>query len=178
MSIPSSVAEPGAARAALISRTDATVPVTVQTRVDVPPARTFDINVPMDLSLLFTGWGPFPAVRGVRNQTGAWDHGGASRNPELSDGTTATEALTEYTPGNSFAYEVTDFTNVLGRIVDGVRGEWTFTPDGRGTLIRWTYEFKPKRGRRLLLRLGLAPLWRRYMRAALEAAAKVTEERA
>jgi non-ribosomal peptide synthetase component E (peptide arylation enzyme) len=52
-------------------------------------------------------WGPFPTVRGVRNQAGAWDHAGVSRNPILSDGSTATEKLTEYSPGQSFAYEVT-----------------------------------------------------------------------
>ena len=176
MTDSSSVIEPGSGHASLISRTDLTVPVTVQTRVDVPPARAFEINVPIDLSVIFTGWGPFPAVRGVKNQTGAWDHVGASRNPELSDGTTAREALTEYTPGHSFAYEVTDFTNLLGRIVHGVRGEWTFTPDGDGTVIRWTYEFKPKRRCRALLRRLLAPFWRRYMQAVVEAAAKVTEQ--
>ena len=91
-----------------------------------------------DHSRLCEGW---------KNQTGAWDHVGASRNPILSDGTTASETLTEYTVGHSFAYEVTGFTNILGRLVEGVRGEWTFTPDGEGTVIRWTYEFKPRRGR-------------------------------
>jgi hypothetical protein len=162
----------------LISKTDATVPVTVQTRASVSPARAFDVIVPIDLSLIFTGWGPFPAVRGVKNQTGAWDHAGASRNPDLSDGSTVNETLTEYTPGDSFAYELIDFTNVLGRITHGVRGELTFTPDHGGTVIRWTYEFKPKRGRSLLLRLALAPLWRRYMRAAVEALAKQAEQQA
>jgi hypothetical protein len=52
---------------------------------------------PIDLSLVFKGWGPFPGVRGVNNQTGAWDAAGQSRNPDLSDGTTAFERLTEYT---------------------------------------------------------------------------------
>jgi hypothetical protein len=100
---------------------------------------------------------------------------GASRNPILSDGTTASETLTEYTVGHSFAYEVTGFTNILGRLVEGVRGEWTFTPDGEGTVIRWTYEFKPLRGRYFLIRLLLAPLWRRYMLAGVEAAARACE---
>jgi len=159
----------------LISAADATVPVTVQARAQVAPDKAFEVIVPIDLSLIFSGWGPFPAVRGSNNQAGAWDHVGASRNPDLSDGSTATETLTEYTAAHSFAYELTDFTNILGRITYGVRGEWTFTPDHGGTIIRWTYEFKPKRGRRLLLRLGLAPLWRRYMQAAVEAAAKVAE---
>ena len=157
----------------LISGADKTVPVTVQTRAGVTPARAFDAVVPIDLSLVFRGWGPFPAVVGVENQTGAWDHAGASRKPKLSDGSTATETLTEYTPGHSFAYELTGFTNTLGRLVDGVRGEWTFTPDRGGALIRWTYEFKPRPGLRPLLALVLAPLWRRYMQAAVEAAARI-----
>jgi hypothetical protein len=162
--------------AGLISGTDATVPVTVQTRARVTPGEAFNAIVPIDLSLMFTGWGPFPAVRGARNQSGAWNHVGASRNPDLSDGSTATETLTEYAPGHSFAYELTDFTNALGRLIIGVRGEWTFTPDRDGTVIRWTYEFKPRPLCRSLIRLALAPLWRPYMRAALEAAARVAEQ--
>jgi hypothetical protein len=163
--------------AGLIFPTDRTVPVTVQTRAEVVPSTAFDVIVPIDLSLIFTGWGPFPAVRGVRNQTGSWDHAGASRNPELSDGSTASETLTEYVPGQSFAYELTDFTNLLGRLVFGVRGEWTFTPDRNGTMIRWTYEFKPRPGWLMVIRWGLAPLWRGYMKSAVKAAARAAEER-
>jgi hypothetical protein len=33
---------------------------------------------------------------------------------------------------------------VFGRLVEGVRGEWTFTPDGDGSVARWTWEFKPR----------------------------------
>jgi hypothetical protein len=94
----------------LITEKDITVPVTVQTRTALPPDRAFQPAV--DLSLVFKGWGPFPAVRDVRNQTGAWDHAGVSRNPILSDGSMATEKLTEYMAGHSFAYEVTDLASV------------------------------------------------------------------
>ena len=98
-------------------------------------------------------------------------------NPILCDGSMATEKLTEYTPGHSFAYEVTGFTNiVLRRLVSGVRGEWTYTPDGSGTVIRWTYEFKPLRCRYWLVRRVLTPLWRHYMQAGVEAAARVAED--
>jgi Polyketide cyclase / dehydrase and lipid transport len=75
----------------------------------------------------------------MENQTGAWDHAGASR------------------------------------LVESVGGEWTFSPDGDGTIIRWTYEFEPPRGRYLLVRRGLAPLWHHYMQAGIEAAAKACE---
>jgi Polyketide cyclase / dehydrase and lipid transport len=160
---------------ALITRLDKTVAVTVQTRAAAPPQHAFKVNVPIDLSLVFKGWGPFPAVVGVQNQTGAWDHVGASRNAVLSDRTTANETLTEYTVGHSFAYEVTGFTNILGTLIEGVRGEWTFTPDGEGSVIRWTYEFKPRRGRYFLVRRLLAPLWRNYMQAGIETAARACE---
>jgi len=119
----------------LIARLDKTVAVTVQTRTAASPQHAFKVNVPIDLSSVFKGWGPFPAVRGVESQTGACDPVDASRNPVLCDGTTATETLTEYTVCHGFAYEVTGFTNILGRLVEGVRGEWTFTPDGRGGLF-------------------------------------------
>ncbi|WP_207920360.1 SRPBCC family protein [Saccharopolyspora aridisoli] len=93
----------------------------------------------------------------------------------MTDGSTATETLTEYDPGRSFAYELTDFTNVLGRLVSGVRGEWTFSPDGSGTLIRWTYDFKPRAACHGPIRVGLGPLWRRYMLAALTGTVEVIE---
>jgi hypothetical protein len=75
----------------LITSTDRTVPVTVQTRTTLAPRDAFRLNVPIDLSVVFKGWGPFPGVRGVKNQTGAWDGVGQSRNPELTDGSTAAE---------------------------------------------------------------------------------------
>ncbi|WP_375504668.1 SRPBCC family protein [uncultured Jatrophihabitans sp.] len=159
----------------LVGADDRTVPVTVQTRTTLSPGRASDIIVPIDLSLVFTGWGPFPGVRGANNQTGPWDRIGASRNPDLSDGSTATETLTEYTPGHSFAYELAAFTGVLRRLIEGIRGEWTFTPDGEGTLIRWCYEFKPLRHRYALVHLALAPLWRRYMVAGVQLAAAAAE---
>ncbi|MCZ2814462.1 SRPBCC family protein [Modestobacter sp. VKM Ac-2979] len=159
----------------LISAGDRTVPITVQTRTTLSPADAFRLIVPIDLSLVFTGWGPFPGIRGVEDQTAAWDHTGSSRNPQFTDGTTAREMLTEYDEPSSFAYEVTGFTNVLRRLVAGVRGEWTFAPDGPGTLIRWTYEFKPLPGRSLVMRRIVGPLWRNYMTAGVVGSARAAE---
>ncbi len=84
--------------------------------------------------------------------------------------------ITEYLTGYSFAYELTGFTNILARVVHGVRGEWTFTPDGVGTLIRWTYEFKPRPLCSRLVRHGLGPLWRHYMRTAITRTVKAAEQ--
>ena len=160
----------------LFSAGDHGVPVTVQTRTPLSPVDAFNGVVPIDLSQVFTGWGPFPGVRDVSNQTGPWDTVGQRRNPQLTDGSSALEKLTEYTAPHSFAYEITGFTGSLRFVVRGVRGEWTFAPDGGGTLIRWCYEFAPLPGRTWLLRRIIAPLWRRYMQQGIESSARVAEE--
>ena len=159
----------------LIAAADRTVPVTVQTRSTLAPADAFRLIVPIDLTLVFTGWGPFPGISGTENQTGPWDAAGRSRNPQFTDGTSARETLTEVDDPSSFAYEVTEFTNVLRHLVVGVRGEWTFAPDGSGTLIRWTYEFKPLPGRAAVLRWVVGPLWRNYMAAGVVGSARAAE---
>jgi hypothetical protein len=46
----------------LINDKDKTVPVVVQTRAAIPPNRAFDIIVPIDVLLVFKGWGPRPFV--------------------------------------------------------------------------------------------------------------------
>lgn len=159
----------------LISSHNKTVPVTVQVRCGATPAEAFAVVVPIDLARIFTAWGPFPGVRRSLNQTGDWDTVGEQRNPDLTDGSTADERLTEYTPGHSFAYELSNFTGSLRRLIAGVRGEWTFTPDGRSTVMRWTYEFKPLPGRITLFQVVVAPLWRRYAGRAITRAACAAE---
>jgi hypothetical protein len=159
----------------LINPTDDTVSITVQQRSPATPGEAFRTIVPIDLTTVFHRVAPFPGVRSVANQTESWDHVGPRRNPQFDDGSQADEQLTEYVEGSSFAYQLTGFTNVLSRLAAGVRGEWNFNPDGDGTLIRWTYEFKPLPGRRWILAGPFAPLWRRYMVAALARCVRAVE---
>jgi hypothetical protein len=159
----------------LITSTDRTVPITVQQRSRLTPADSMSFIAPVDLSTIFHPVAPFPGVSSVANQTEAWDHAGPSRNPQFTDGSQVTEQLIEYTPGSSFAYQLTGFTNALSKLAVGVRGEWTFTPDGTGTLIRWSYEFKPLPGRGWIIAGPFKPLWRRYMTAALSRSVEASE---
>ncbi|MFE5084222.1 SRPBCC family protein [Streptomyces mirabilis] len=159
----------------LIRPDDKTVTITVQQRTLRAPQDAFRILTPIDLPTVFRPVFPFPGISGVKNQTEAWDHAGPRRNPQFDDGSQADEELTEYTPGSSFAYQLTNFTNILSRLAAGVRGEFNVNPDGDGTLIRWTYEFKPLPGRRWILAGPFAPLWRRYMAAALDRCVHVIE---
>lgn len=159
----------------LISPADRSVPITVQQRTARAPADAFRVIAPIDLTSVFHRVAPFPGVKSVANQTQAWDHVGPSRNPQFDDGSQADEQLTEYVEGSSFAYQLSGFTNILSRLAVGIRGEWTFTPDGGGTLIRWSYEFKPRPGRRWILAGPFTPLWRRYMMAALARCVEAVE---
>jgi hypothetical protein len=45
----------------------------VSTEVDVDQITAFKHIVPIDLTSIFTGYGPLPAVTGTRNQVGGWD---------------------------------------------------------------------------------------------------------
>lgn len=116
------------------------VAVTVQTTASPHPTTVFPLVMDVALPLIFTGFGPLPGVTEVREQSGPWDHMGASRKPVLTDGTTAFERITACSPPDSFAYEISGFTNILGRFVHGAVGSWDLTrEDDAGTHIEWTY---------------------------------------
>ncbi|MFG1608687.1 SRPBCC family protein [Actinoplanes sp. NPDC049265] len=159
----------------LINRNDVTVPITVFARTSAAPDHAFRVVAPIDLTTVFKADRFFPGITSVSGKNGTWDHPGVSRHPRFDDGSTVNEQLTEYVAGHGFAYELTGFTNALKNLAAGVRGEFSFLPDGGGTLIRWTYEFKPLPGRRLVIAGPFTPLWRRYMRAGLDRMVAATE---
>ncbi|MFG3094536.1 SRPBCC family protein [Streptomyces sp. NPDC048202] len=161
----------------LITRTDQTAPITVFARTSVSPETAFAVIAPIDLSLVFKADRFFPGVSHIEGQHDAWDRAGESREPHFTDGSHVTERLTEYTAPHGFAYELTGFTNVLNSLAQGVRGEFSLLPDGPGTNIRWTYEFKPRPGRGWVLNGPFKPLWQRYMQRALDRMVDMTEGR-
>jgi hypothetical protein len=160
----------------IITSSDRTVPITVFARSSAPPSVSFRIIAPIDLTKVFLADALFPGIAKVEEQTDSWDHAGVVRRPRFTDGTQVTERLTEYVEGHGFAYELTGFTNTLANLALGVRGEFSLLPDGEGSMIRWTYEFKPKRGRRWIIAGPFLPLWRRYMKKALDRMVAVVEK--
>jgi Polyketide cyclase / dehydrase and lipid transport len=153
------------------------VAVTVGARARAPVQRAFAAIAPIDLRLIFRGFGPLPAVTGTREQTGAWDHVGATRVVELADGSEARERLVAYDAPVHFAYRVGPFTGPLRRLVNHADGAWWFTTAGEGASdVRWTYVFRPRsRLTAPVVRLAVAPLWRAYARRALALAARHAE---
>ena len=73
----------------------ASLATTVETIVDVPREQAFLGIVPIDLSSVFTGFGPLPAVTGVTDQVGGWDAAGRTRSVMFAGGGSAKEKLTE-----------------------------------------------------------------------------------
>jgi hypothetical protein len=152
------------------------IAVTVEMDVRAPLEATFLTIVPIELARIFRGLGPLPAVLRTREQTGGWDHVGASRIVELSDGSQAREQLVAYQPPRHFAYRLEGFTGPLGRLVSHADGTWWFSDAGGGAAhVRWMYVFAPRAARALVVRAAIVPLWSVYQRRALSLAAREAE---
>lgn len=136
---------------------------TVLARSALPPAEVMPLVAEFPLTVMFVRWAIFPGVVRVDGQKGTWDRVGGSRTLRLTDRGTMLETLIEHVPGRSFAYEITRITDPFRLLVRGVRGEWSFAPDGEGTVVRWTWEFAPQVGRRGVVAAVVVPLWRAHM---------------
>jgi Polyketide cyclase / dehydrase and lipid transport len=153
----------------LISRPAVGPSATAFARSALPPAEALARIAAFPIPRMFVGSRIFPAVQRVEPDV-AWDHVGAARLHRLADGGSVTETMIEFTPGVGFAYELIGFTDVFGRLVHGVRGEWSVSPDGDGSLLRWTWEFAPRPFRRALMAHVVAPLWQAYAQRIIVAA--------
>jgi hypothetical protein len=121
------------------------VSATVEITIKIDQRNAFNHIVPIDLSSIFTGYGPLPAVTGTTNQTGAWNAAGQSRTVKLSDGSSAQELLTKYEQPNHFAYTVSGFTGALRFLTTSAVGEWWFARAASGqTHIKWRYAFNAR----------------------------------
>lgn len=156
------------------------IAVTVEGTARVDADVAFDAIVPVELPRIFRGHGPLPAVTATHEQTGAWDHVGASRVVELSDGSRVGERITDYQRPRYFAYRVGPFrSGPIRHVLEHANGEWWFTAgEAGGTAIRWTYTFRVRRLALPVVRLLLAPLWRSYARRVLALAVQEAEDSA
>ena len=143
--------------------------VTVTTDVAVDQKAAFEHNVPIDLTSIFKGYGPLPAVTSIKNQTGAWDGAGQTRTVLLSDGSSTQEMLTKYEHPHYFSYTVREFNGVLRFLVSSANGEWWFsTNSSNKTHVRWRYAFNVKSVLAVpILWFITNVLWRNYMNKAL-----------
>jgi hypothetical protein len=131
------------------------------------PAATFAIATPLTPVGFYPKSGLLPAVVEVRDQPQTWNKPGQTRQLTLSDGGSVIEHITNVEPNDFFAYNLTDFQKLFGKLVEHARAEWTFTAIDGGTELQWSYTFFPKRGGGLILSLIVKLLWAPYMRRVL-----------
>lgn len=128
----------------------------------------FARTLPMPLPTLFNRWyGPFPPIREVRGQSGAWDAAGQTRIVHLAGGATMREQLTSVDPPRSFGYRLGEVTGPMAVLVDHVLGEWIFAPTAGGTEITWRWDIHPRSPRTAWALPLLGRLWKGYAWRAL-----------
>lgn len=138
--------------------------------VAAPPEVVFPRLRVHDATRFYPRFGVLPAVVEVRDQTGPWDAAGQTRTLVLSDGGTLVETLTSAEPP-LFAYDLTRFTGLFGRLVAGGHSEWRVAAEGAGSSIAWTYSFTALPGRGALVAAIVRLAWGPYMRRVLPAIA-------
>jgi hypothetical protein len=137
--------------------------------------RAWRVAQPLTPVGYYPRFGPLPAVVAVHDQTGAWDAPDQTRVLELSDGGSVIEHTRIVDAPHFFAYELTDFQKLFGRLVEGARAEWTWTPVEGGTRIDWTYEFHPKPRCRAVVATIVRLFWGPYMRRVLPGILRAVE---
>ena len=136
--------------------------------VPVPVEEAFHRTLPMPLPELFRRWhGPFPPVKEVREQTGAWDAAGQTRTVRLAGGGGMREELTSVDPPRSFGYRLTEVRGPVALLVDHVLGEWIFTAVAGGTQITWRWDIYPKSPLTSWALPLFARMWKGYAQQAL-----------
>jgi hypothetical protein len=142
---------------------------TVEAVAQAGAVRSWNIALQTTPTAFYPKSGPLPAVVAVHGQPADWDVVGYTRMLELSDGGSVVETITQSDPGVFFGYDLSEFQKLFGHLVSGARAEWTFTPEGAATRIRWTYAFHPLAGRSLVVRAIVALFWAPYMKRVLPA---------
>jgi Polyketide cyclase / dehydrase and lipid transport len=143
------------------------------------PVETWKTATPLTPVGYYPKSGLLPGVLEVRDQTGKWDRPGQTRQLMLSDGGWVVEHTMNVEPYGFFAYNLTDFQKIFGKLVHHARAEWTFTEVEGGTTIHWSYTFfSLNAGARPILALIIRLLWGPYMKKVLPNIVAEVERRA
>ncbi len=110
----------------------------------------------------FTGFGPIPAVRGVRLHAPVAV--GSTRDVHNADGSVLLETITAHDPPVQHAYRLTGFRAPFAWLVTEGAANWTIAGHEDGSRVCWDYEFTLTR--RWLWPLA-APLIKIFMARAM-----------
>ena len=120
------------------------IQISVSQNIQASKSHVFTEAIGMDARHLIQKHGPLPGIINVEGHDAPWSALGEKRKHILSDNTSVNEELVAFTPGETFAYRVTDFTGPFAALLSEARGEWHFTTMGAEQCrIDWTYFFTP-----------------------------------
>jgi len=140
---------------------------TVQLVAHAEPDIAWDVTTLTNPTWFYAKFGPLPGVVDVWGQVGEWNAVGKTRTLKLSDGGSVIETLTDVAHAEFFAYDLSEFQGLFGRIVAGARAEWDFWQEGDSTGIRWTYTYTARPGFGLVVSAIVRVFWSRYMQRTL-----------
>jgi len=136
--------------------------------IPVPAAEAFHRTLAAPLPEIFKRrHGPFPPVKEVREQTGAWDTAGQTRTVVLAGSGSTREELTSVDPPRSFGYRLTKISGPMALLVDHVLGEWIFNPAAGGTEVTWRWDIHSKSPLTSWLLPLFGRMWKGYAQQAL-----------
>ena len=145
------------------------VQISISQSVSAPMKDAFRAAVDIDARDLIRKYGPLPAIVDVGGHDAPWSAIGQIRTHKLSDNSSVREELVGFTPSQTFAYRLSDFTGVFAPLVNEARAEWHFTTTGETTTqIDWTYIFQPNGPvAEPLLWFVVKIFWPGYLKSAL-----------
>lgn len=145
------------------------VQISVCETVNAPARAAFDAAASIDARALIRKHGPLPGIVDVDGHDAPWSATGEVRRHTLSDNSSVREELVAFTPGQTFAYRLTEFTGPFAPLVKSARADWHFTQAGQSkSKIDWTYAFTPtSAAAEPILWFIVKLFWPGYLKAAL-----------
>ncbi len=154
------------------------VQISVCETVNAPAKAAFQAATHIDARELIRPHGPLPGIDHVDNHDAPWSAVGQIRKHTLSDKSSVREELVAFTPNQTFAYRLTEFTGAFAPLVKFARADWHFTQrTAVSTKIDWTYTFTPQSmAAEPVLWFIVKLFWPGYLKSALTRVKQKAEE--
>ena len=138
--------------------------------------RVFDFIVAEDVVVLFRK--SSPAIVAVEEQTGTWNHPGASRIIVMDNGNRFRESIIAYQRPYLFHYMLTEFSGAPQKgIVNEAIAMFMMQPYGPRTHVSWHYAMRPESDARLAdARPFMQNVWRPWQQGFMDALKKALDK--
>lgn len=138
--------------------------------------RVFDFIVAEDVVLHFLKTPP--AIAAIENQSGTWDHAGASRTVVMENGNRLLETIVAFQRPYLFHYMLENFSGApLEGMVNEAIATFIVQPYGPRAHVNWHYAFRPASDARLAdTRAFMQDVWRPWQQGFVDALKKALDK--